>query len=129
MNDEIFEQMSGIKLPKNEKSLPITMLSRFSDLKQTFFGKILYFAVTGIARSKRKQALRLPEGQERDNKIKSADFLLRTFNSNSLTSLTMAGGNMFPYNLALGVMHISNGKIFKGLKCILTPIKAPKLPD
>ena len=47
ITDKLFERMSGLSLPKEK--LPITLESRFTDLKLTFWGKILYKAVTGIA--------------------------------------------------------------------------------
>ena len=127
ITEEIFERMSGLSLPKEK--LPITLESRFTDLKLTFWGKILYKAVTSVANGQLKKAKKLPEGVERDNKIKSATFLKRIFDSNILLSLSMSSSGRFPYGVALGFMHIANGKVFKGIVAILKPIKAPKLPD
>ena len=70
----------------------------------------------------------MPEGTERDNKIKGAKFLERILESNSLITMSMASAGQCPYNFAEGFMHLANGKIFKGAKCFLTKVKAPALP-
>ena len=128
VSDEIFEEMSLLKIPALPPKLPITMESRFSDLKESFMGRILYGAVLSVAKKDMNAAKKLPEGKERDNKIKGAIFMERILDSNSLTTMSMAAGKQFPYNFAEGFMHLANGKIFKGAKCFLTKIKAPSLP-
>ena len=128
IDDALFEEMSSLKIPALPPKKPIVMESRFTDLKETFVGKILYSAVLSVARKDMKAAKKLPEGKDRDNKIKGAIFMERILDSNSLTTMSMAAGKQFPYNFAEGFMHLANGKIFKGAKCFLTKIKAPALP-
>ena len=70
----------------------------------------------------------MPEGAERDNKIKGALFLERILNSNSLITMSMSAGKSCPYNFAQGFMHFANGHILKGIKCFCTKIKVPALP-
>ena len=127
--DKLFEKMSGITLPSLPKIRPITLESRFSDLGEAgFLGKILHAAVLGVADGQMKRAKKLPEGSERDNKIKGALFLKRILESNSLISMSMSAGKSFPYNVAQGFMYLSNGKIFKGIRCFCTKIKVSALP-
>ncbi len=129
VSDKLFEKMSGITLPSLPKIRPITLESRFSDLgKAGFLGKILHAAVLGVADGQMKRAKKLPEGSERDNKIKGALFLKRILESNSLISMSMSAGKSFPYNVAQGFMYLSNGKIFKGIRCFCTKIKVSALP-
>lgn len=128
ITDEIFEDMSGIKIPTLPKSYPLTLESRFTDLQQSFMGRILFNAVLSVANKQMKEAQNLPESTERDNKIKGALFLKRILESNSLRSMSMSAGKSMPYNFANGFMELANGHIFKGAKCFLTPIKAPVLP-
>lgn len=128
MTDEIFEQMSGQAIPPLPPRFPITMESRFTDLRQTFMGRILYNAVMFLPASKMRAAKRLPEGPERDNGIKGATFLRRILESGSLISMFMSAGGHMPYHLARGFMELTNGHFFRGLRCFLFPVKAPPLP-
>ena len=128
VTDEIFERMSGVKIPKIPPKKPICMESRFSDMRETFMGKILYTAVLSVAKADMRKAKKLPEGVERDNKIKGAIFLERILDSNSIITMSMSAGKSCPYNMAEMFVHMANGKIIKGLKCLCSGIKAPSLP-
>ena len=123
VDDKIFEEMSGIKISPLPKKKPITLESRFSSLKDSsLLGKILYKAVLSVANKQLKEASKLPDSPERDNKLKGAIFLQRVLNSNSLISMSMCSA-LFPYNLAEGFMHFANNRFFKGIKAFLTPVK------
>ena len=128
MTDVAFEAMSGIKIPPMPAPFPVTLNSRFTDLKQTFMGKILYSAVLSVAGAQRRRAEKMPEGPERDNCMKGALFMKRVLESNSLNSMTMCAGKSCPYNFAQGFAALTNGKILKGIIHFCVPIKAPKLP-
>ena len=71
---------------------------------------------------------KLPEGAEKDNKIKGAMFLKRILESNSIITMSMSAGKSCPYNFAQGFVNLANGHIIKGIKCFCTKIKVPKLP-
>ena len=126
--DKIFEEMSGLLIPKPRKRKPITLESRFTDLKGTFIGKILFNAVLSVAKKQEKKAKKLPDGPERDNQLKGAFFLKRILESNSLITMTMSAGTSCPYNFAKGMMDLANGHIIRGVKDICSPIKVPPLP-
>ena len=96
--------------------------------ESSFMGKILYCAVLGMAKKEMKRAKRLPEGAERDNKIKGATFLKRILESSSLISMTMCAGKRFPYNFAEGFVNFGNRRFWKGVACFLKRIKAPEIP-
>lgn len=129
LTNATFEKMSGLKVPAIPSKKPITMESRFSDLAEAgFMGRILYKAVLGVADKQMKDALKMPEGKERDNKMKGAFFLRNILESNSLASMTMCAGKSCPYNFAEGFMHLANGRLIKGIKCFCTKIKVPALP-
>ena len=128
VTDEVFTEMSGKKIPTLPPQRPVRLDSRFTDLKCSFMGKILYRAVLGVADKTMKEAKKLPEGAERDNKIKGALFMRRILESNTLISMSMSAGLTFPYNFAEGFASLANGHVFKGIKCFCTKIKAPKLP-
>ncbi len=128
VTESVFEEMSGLKIPALPPRKPVTLESRFTEIRQSLMGKIVYGAVLGVAKKDMKKAKKLPEGQERDNKIKGAMFLKRILESNSLITMTMSAGTNCPYNFAQGFMHFANGRIFKGIKCFCTKIQVPKLP-
>lgn len=128
VNDAAFESMSGLKIPALPPKKPITLESRFTDLRQTFMGRILFNAVLGVANKQMKAAKKLPEGTEKDNQIKGAMFLRRILESNSVRSMSMTARTSCPYNFAQGFVALSNGHLFKGIKCFCTKIKVPKLP-
>ncbi|MGN1095116.1 MAG: glycoside hydrolase family 3 C-terminal domain-containing protein, partial [Eubacteriales bacterium] len=87
VTNELFERMSGIKIPPLPPTKPITIESRFTDMTQTFMGRILFNAVLSVAKKDMRKAKKLPEGTERDNKIKGALFLKRILESNSIITL------------------------------------------
>lgn len=120
--------MSGLKIPALPPKKPITLESRFTDMRSTLLGKIIFNAVIGMANRDLKRAKKLPEGAERDNKIKGAIFLKRILESNSLISMSMCAGSRCPYNFAEGLVDLANGRIFKGIKCFCKKIKTPPLP-
>ena len=129
LTDEVFEKMSGQHIPLLPAQKPITLESRFSNLEKAgFLGEILHSAVLSVATKQMKEAKKLPEGKERDNKIKGAFFLWRILESNSLISMSMSAGKTMPYNFACGFMELANGHLFKGIKSFCTKIEAPKLP-
>ncbi len=107
---------------------PVTIESRFTDLNQTFMGRILYNAVMSVVKKNMKQAKKLPEGLERDNALKGALFMKRIMDSNSPRSLSMCAGRQMPYNFAQGFAELTNGHLFKGIRCFIKKIDVPKLP-
>ena len=115
-------------VPPLPAKYPITTESRFSDLQQTFMGRILFNAVLSVAHKQMKQAEKMPDGPEKDNTRKGALFLKRILESNSLRSMSMSAGQSMPWHVANGMMEMANGHLIKGLKCFLSPVKVPKLP-
>ncbi|MDD4544121.1 MAG: glycoside hydrolase family 3 C-terminal domain-containing protein, partial [Clostridia bacterium] len=128
ISDDIFEEVLKDKIPLLQPRRPFTIESRFSDLSDSLTGKMLFKSVMSVANKQRRQAEKLPEGLEKDNRIKGALFLSRILESNSLRSMSMSASKSFPYNFALGFMEMANGHIIKGIKHFLTKIEAPELP-
>ena len=115
-------------VPEPQPGFPVTVESRFTDLNQSFMGRILYNAVLSVVKKQMKQAQKLPEGPERDNAIKGAYFMKRIMDSNSPRSLSMCAGNRMPYNFAQGFAELTNGHLIKGIRCFMKKIDVPKLP-
>ncbi len=117
-----------LTIPSEPPRFPLTLESRFSDLTQTFMGRILNGAVLSVPAREERRAARLPDGPDKDNKCKGALFMRRILESNSLRSMTMCGGKLMPYNFAQGFVELANGHLLRGVKAFLSPIKVPKLP-
>ena len=128
LTDGIYEKLLGSRLPPEPPKQPLTTESRFSDLQQTFMGRILFNAVLSVATKQRKKAEAMPEGAERDNTLKGALFLKRILESNSLRSMSMSAGKSVPGHFAEGFVNLANGHLLKGAKCFLSPVKVPALP-
>ena len=91
-------------------------------------GRILFNAVLSVAGKREKEAEKMPDGPEKDNKRKNAQFLRRILESNSPRSMSMTAGKSMPYNYAQGFVELTNGHLFRGLRCFMKKIKVPKLP-
>lgn len=128
VTDEIYRKMSRLEIPETPPQKPITTESRFTDLKKTMLGKVLFAAVLSMAKRQLKRAKKLPEGVERENRIKGALFLKRILESGCLRSMSMSAGRRMPYNFALGMKELSNGHILRAIKHFAKKIKVPPLP-
>jgi len=117
-----------LTVPPEPARFPVTLESRFTDLRQSFMGRILFNAVLSVAAKQEKEAKKLPDGPEKDNKRKGAQFLRRILESNSPRSMSMTAGNSFPYNFAQGFVELTNGHLLRGAACFMKKIKVPKLP-
>ena len=117
-----------ITVPAIPKSFPVTLESRFTDLQQSFMGRILFNSVLSVARGQMKKAEKMPDGPEKENARKGALFLKRILESNSLRSMSMSAGRSLPWHVANGMVEMANGHLFKGIKWFLSPVKVPKLP-
>lgn len=115
-------------VPKAPEKYPVTLESRFTDLRQTFMGRILFNYSMSVSKKMEKEAMALPDGTEKDNRIKGAQFMKKMIESNSPRSLTMESGLTFPYNFAQAFVELTNGHIFKGIGLFMKKIDVPKLP-
>ena len=115
-------------VPAEMPRFPVTLESRFTDLRQSFMGRILFNAVLSVAGKQAKEAEQMPDGPEKDNKRKGAQFLRRILESNSLRSMSMTAGKSMPYNFAQGFAELANGHIIRGACCFMRKINVPKLP-
>ena len=125
---EIPDYSDEYTIPEEPVKFPITVESRFTDLRQTLMGRILYNAVMSVFKKQLKKAKRMPEGPEKDNAVKGAYFLRRVMDSNSLRSLSMSSSGAMPFNIAEGFVELTNRHLFKGIRCFTRKIKVPKLP-
>lgn len=117
-----------LTVPPDPPKFPVTLESRFTDLKQTLTGRIIFRFVMSFARKQAKHADQMPDGHEKHNHRKGALFLRRVMESNSLRTMTMCVGRSFPYNYAQGFVEIANRHIIKGIRYFMKKIRVPELP-
>ncbi len=115
-------------VPELPPSFPVTMESRFTDLRQSWMGRILFNAVLSVAVKQQKKAEKMSDGPEKENALKGALFLRRVLESNSLRAMSMTAGKSMPYNFAQGFAELTNGHFLRGAKYFLSPVQVPKLP-
>ena len=128
LTNEKYEELWNIKIPSLPPIKPISLESRMSDLKATFMGKILLKAVLSVPHKQLKKAAKMSDGVEKDNEIKGAQAIEKMMVTCSLTTMSMASGGRFPYQLALGFKEIANGHLIKGIVRAIKKVKAPRLP-
>ena len=128
LTNEEYEALWNIKINPLPKKKPITLESRMSDMNATLMGKVLYNAIQSVAKKEMKKAKRMPDGEEKDNRLKGAEFLSIILDTNSLITLSMSSSGSLHYNIACGMVHLSNYHFIKGIKCFMKKIKAPTLP-
>ncbi|MBQ6476210.1 MAG: glycoside hydrolase family 3 C-terminal domain-containing protein [Clostridia bacterium] len=115
-------------MPEEPPRFPLTTESRLSDFQKTFMGRILFNALMSVPKKLEKKAAKMPDGPEKDNMRKGAQFLRRIMESNSTRSLSMSAGSAFPYNFARGFTQFANGHLIRGAGCFMKKIRVPKLP-
>lgn len=126
--DLLFEKMSGLTILKPPECVPITPESRLEDLRQTGIGRFLCRIVFAVMDGMRRNAERLPEGAERENRIKEVLFLRRLLETQSLRTMSMSVGARFPWNVVEGVVLLANGHILKSIRKFCSKIRVPRLP-
>ena len=115
-------------VPAEKPKLPITLESQFTDLKQTFTGRIIFNSVMGRAEKMAKAAEKMPDGPEKEGKRKAARFIRSIILTSSLRSMAMSGGKTMPYNYAEAFVELANGHIFKGIGRFFKKVSVPALP-
>ena len=117
-----------IPVVEETEKLPLTVASRFTDFRLTFFGRIIYNAVMSYPKKQSKAASKLPDGHEKYNRLKDAYLLRLTLENNCLRFISMTTGDKMPFNRAQALAELANGRILKAAKCLMSKIKVPKLP-
>lgn len=128
LTDSLYEKLLGRPIPAEAPLRPFTMDSRFADLKLTLTGRLLYKAVLSGTVKQQKEAESLPEGPERDNRLKGALFMKRVMNSNSLNSMSMCAGARASRGVFRGMCELANGHIARAVKLFMSKDRAPALP-
>ena len=127
VTDEIFEEMSGLKIPELPKTKPFTVESRVADLKEGVMGRIVLKCILSFVNKKKKKALLIQDEKRRKLEYKAAIFVERNILSNCLRAMSMADKRL-PLNYAEGIIALANFRFIKAIGCFIKKIRVPKLP-
>lgn len=115
---EIFENSIGRKLPAEPEKYPFTIESPLMDFEQKFMGKIILKTILKVINSGLKDIMKLPDGKEKEERLKNHMFMLRFIHMNCPRSLAQSGGGMIQMNLAYALTYLANGKLGKAFKAL-----------
>jgi beta-glucosidase len=76
-------------------------------------------AASSRVRKDYRDALAMPDGTERDARVKNAHFVLRMMPFQSLRSMAMASGGALPLPIAEGISHLAQGHPIRGIRRML----------
>jgi len=128
IDNEVFESLIGYKILPLPSRFHLTLNSRLSHFRKRLFGRLAYNMIIKLGKNSLKAAKELPDGPEKDTKIKNALFLIKILNSNSARCLSASSSGQFSYTMSVGFVTFANGRIFKGLKLIKTKEEVLPLP-
>lgn len=97
----------------------LTLETRLVDVRRTLMGAVMLRLVSGRVRKDYTRALALPDGTERDARVKNAHFVLRMMPFQSLRSMAMSSSGALPLHVAEGIAHFASGHPIRGIRTIL----------
>lgn len=126
VTDEIFEKLLGHNIPAEPVPTPYTIESPIGDFQHTAMGRFLYNSVMRGIAAQGKGIEKLPEGSEKDERIKNQQFVLRFIPTNCPRALIQSGGGRMQMNFAYAMAELANGHIFRAIRLLAK--KEPTLP-
>jgi beta-glucosidase len=76
-------------------------------------------AVSHQVRKEYREALAMPDGHERDARVKNAHFVLRMMPFQSLRSLVMSSSGALPAHVARAIADFASWHPIRGLRALL----------
>jgi len=113
-----FPALLGRAVPPESPSRRLTMETRLTDARRTLWGAVMLRAVSSRVRTDYTRALALPDGTERDARVKNAHFVLRMMPFQSLRSLAMSSGGAMPLHVARGIAELAQGRPVRALRTL-----------
>lgn len=128
VTDAVFEAVLGRKIPDEPAVYPYTIESPISDYQNSKMGRFLYKSVINGIAAQGKSIDKLPEGTEKDERIKNQQFVLRFIPTNCPRALIQSGGGRMQMNFAYAMAELANGHIIKALRAVANKDKPLPLP-
>lgn len=109
-----------LERPVNERSRShrLTMETRLIDARRSVMGAIMLRVVSARVRGDYRKALAMPDGHERDARVKNAHFVLRMMPFQSLRSMAMSSSGALPAHVAEGIADIAAWHPIRGVRKI-----------
>ena len=118
ITDEIFVETLENKNINEPITRPFTLETQLEDFKQTAMGRFVLKIILKVVAGKTKVPRKEKDEAKIRQIIKNRHFALALIPKNCLRSLCQSSGGILQINLALALMHLSNGHIFKAIKYI-----------
>jgi beta-glucosidase len=113
-----FPALLGRAVPSPPLSGRLTMESRLIDSQRSVLGRIMLRAVSSQVRREYREALAMPDGHERDARVKNAHFVVRMMPFQSLRSLVMSSSGALPAHLAHAIADFASWHPIRGLRAL-----------
>ena len=118
ITDEIFVETLQNKEINEPITRPYTLETQLEDFNQTRWGRFVLKLILKIVAGKTK----VPRNEKDEAKIKqiikNRHFAIALIPKNCLRSLCQSSGGILQMNLAIALMHLANGHVFKAIKYI-----------
>lgn len=114
-----FPALLGREVSPEPQRRRLTMETRLVDTRHTVVGALFSRAVLARVEKDYRAALRMPDGPERDARVKNTHFLVRMMPFQSLRSMTMSSSGALPAHAAAGIAELATGHPIRGLRRIL----------
>ena len=123
-----FEAMLGRIIPAEPALTPFTVESPLSDFPHTGMGRFLYNTVMNGIKGQARSIEKLPEGTERDERIKNQRFIERFIPTNCPRAMIQSGGGMMQMNMARAITELANGHVVRAIGQVVKKDKPLPLP-
>jgi beta-glucosidase len=111
-----FPALLGRELAPAPASRRLTMETRLTDASRTLLGAMMLRLVSSRVRKDYTASLAMPDGTERDARVKNAHFVWRMMPFQSLRSMVMSSGGAMPSHVAQGIAELAQGHPIRALR-------------
>ena len=122
-----YDNLVGREVPSPEVKRPYDLNTPIREY-QTFWGKFLFKAITGVFELIYNWELGAKESPDKETKVKNAYFGWRIMFTMSLRSMSYASEGMLTHKMALGLVDIANNHPLRGLGKFILAEECVELP-
>ena len=126
---EVFASTIGRAIPDEASVPPFTMETPICEYQATLPGRILFKTLMRIMDAPRKQIERLPDGPEKETRLRAHWFNMHFIPGCSSRSVLQSGGGRIQMNVAQALPMLANGQIFSALAAISKREREIPLPS
>lgn len=128
VTDALFASLLGREIPAEPAVYPYTIESPLSDFQHNAIGRFLYNTIMNGVAAQGKNIEKMPEGDEKDERIKNQNFIMRFIPTNCPRAMIQSGGGRMQMNIARAIAQIANGHIIKAIREATKKDPPSKLP-